>query len=348
MSNFDNGVNVGGWLSQYGDKGHEHFQSFITEKDIAQIASWGLDHVRLPVDYPVIESDDAPGAPLEAGYAYIDNCLEWCAKHGLSVVLDIHEAPGFTFTNDLETETKHRNVLFDDAAVQERFIALWETIARRYANAPVPLIFELLNEVTLPTNDKWNALATKLHTAIRAIDSTTPIMIGGTFNNAVKGLEGLVVIEDPHLIYTFHTYEPLLFTHQNAHWSFAPRTWGEKPSYPGTLPRLAEFLEEYPEFKGEYGDVVDRHLDRNYLAGVVAPAVEFSKAHGVPLYCGEFGVADWIEPESRRRWLADFLSITREHSIGTALWTYKAMDFGVVNVDGSVRDPEYLEILKGN
>lgn len=348
MSDFDKGINLGGWLSQYGTKGHEHFASFITEADIAQVASWGLDHVRLPVDYPVLESDAAPGVALEQGYAYIDQCLEWCAAHGLGVVLDIHEAPGFTFTNDLESETKHRNVLFDDATAQDRFTALWETIARRYATAHVPLIFELLNEVTLPTNDKWNALAQRLHGAIRALAPTTPIMIGGTHNNAVKGLDGLVVIDDPHTIYTFHTYEPLLFTHQNAHWSFAPRTWGEKPEYPGTLPRLAEFLEEYPQFTDEYHDVVDRHLDRHYLAGVVAPAVEFGKKHGKQLYCGEFGVADWIEPQSRRRWLADFLGELREHGIGSALWTYKAMDFGVVNLDGSVRDPEYLEILKGN
>ena len=61
MDGFSSGINLGGWLSQYGDKSHEHFGNFITERDIAQIASWGLDHVRLPVDYPVIESDDAPG-----------------------------------------------------------------------------------------------------------------------------------------------------------------------------------------------------------------------------------------------------------------------------------------------
>lgn len=348
MSEFQNGINLGGWLSQYGQGGRDHFRSFITEADIAQIASWGLDHVRLPVDYPVIESDDAPGVPLEEGYAYIDTCLEWCAAHGLAVVLDIHEAPGFTFTNDLEADTKNRNVLFDDPAVQDRFVALWETIASRYADAPVPLIFELLNEVTLPTNDKWNPLAARTHAAIRALAPTTPIMIGGNHNNAVRGLDGLVVIDDPHTIYTFHTYEPLLFTHQNAPWCVEARTWAQAPEYPGTLPGLAEFLVDHPEFRDAYSDVVARHLDREYLAGVVGPAVEFARAHGVPLYCGEFGVADWIDPPSRRRWLSDFMGELRAHGIGSALWTYKAMDFGVVDLDGTVRDLEYLAILKGS
>jgi endoglucanase len=347
MERFTNGINLGGWLSQYGDKGPEHFSTFITQADIAQIASWGLDHVRLPVDYPVIEADDAPGVPLERGYGYIDACLEWCAKHGLAVVLDIHEAPGFTFTNNLEKSTAHRNVLFDSAEVQDRFVALWEMIAERYKDAPVPVIFELLNEVTLPTNEKWNPLAERLHAAIRSITPDVPVMIGGTHNNAVRGLDGLVVLDDPATVYTFHTYEPLLFTHQNAYWSFAPRTWAESPSYPGELPRLAEFLAEYPEFHGEYADVVGRHLDRDYLAEVLAPAVAFADATGKSLYCGEFGVADWIDPASRQRWLADFLGLLREHGIGSALWTYKAMDFGIVDEHGKVRDEDYLAILRG-
>lgn len=347
MEHFQNGINLGGWLSQYWGKGEEHFSSFITESDIAQIASWGLDHVRLPVDYPVIEAPDAPGVPLEAGYAHIDDLFTWAEKHGLAVVLDVHEAPGFTFTNDLEADTAHKNVLFDSPEVQDRFVALWETIARRYAGVSVPVIFELLNEVTLPVNDAWNPLAERLHAAIRAIAPAVPIMIGGTHNNAVRGLEGLVVVDDPHTVYTFHTYEPLLFTHQNAPWCVEAREWAQSPAYPGTLPRLREFLDANPQFAPLYADVVDRHLDRAYLEGIVAPAVEFSRRTSKPVYCGEFGVADWIEPGSRRRWLADFLSITREHGIGTALWTYKAMDFGVVGEDGSVRDEEYLRILRG-
>lgn len=55
---FHNGINLGGWLSQYEFLASQpltdmnlktHFDSFITEKDIRQIAAWGFDHVRLPV-----------------------------------------------------------------------------------------------------------------------------------------------------------------------------------------------------------------------------------------------------------------------------------------------------------
>ena len=56
MKKFDGykaGVNLGGWISQFRQAKKEHFDSFITEEDIKQIASWGMDHVRLPIDYMV-------------------------------------------------------------------------------------------------------------------------------------------------------------------------------------------------------------------------------------------------------------------------------------------------------
>ena len=51
---FHNGINLGGWLSQYEFLASQpltnvnlkkHFDSFITEKNIKQIAAWGFDHV---------------------------------------------------------------------------------------------------------------------------------------------------------------------------------------------------------------------------------------------------------------------------------------------------------------
>lgn len=347
MSGFSRGINLGGWLSQYREFSEEHFSTFITEADIARIASWGLDHVRLPVDYPVIESDDAPGVPREAGYAHIDDCLRWCAAHGLSVVLDVHEAPGYTFNNDLTAATKSLNTLFDSPEAQARYIALWETLATRYVSAPVPIVFELLNEVTLPSNDKWNDLAARTHAAVRAIAPTTPIMIGGTHYNSVGGLEGLIEIDDPNLWYTFHTYEPLPFTHQNAPWVEPALAWGKSPSYPGILEGLEEFVAENPELPVAWHGLAGKYLDKAYLEWVIEPAVAFAKRTGATMYCGEFGVAEWVEPASRSRWLADITAILREHQIGFSLWSYKAMDFGVVDAAGEVADEEYLKTLLG-
>ena len=72
---FMHGVNLGGWYSQC-NYTEERYNNFITEDDFKVIADWGLDHVRLPIDYELIETDD--GQPLEKGYERIANAIKWC------------------------------------------------------------------------------------------------------------------------------------------------------------------------------------------------------------------------------------------------------------------------------
>ena len=91
---YQKGVNLGGWLSQCIHT-KEHYDSFIGKEDIIKIASWGVDHVRLPIDYNLIE--DAAGCEQKEGYLYIDNALAWCKEAGLNLVLDLHKTAGFSF-----------------------------------------------------------------------------------------------------------------------------------------------------------------------------------------------------------------------------------------------------------
>ena len=74
------GMGIGGWLTNYkrfnvlppdkrmlitiGDM--EHFETYITEDDIAYIASLGMDHVRLGFDQIVVE---------ESPYSYRGNIV---------------------------------------------------------------------------------------------------------------------------------------------------------------------------------------------------------------------------------------------------------------------------------
>lgn len=89
---FQRGINLGGWLSQC-DHTDRHYDTFITENDIAHIASWGMDHVRVPIDYELIEAQGS--IERESGYARIACCLRWCKKHNLNVVLVLHKTYGY-------------------------------------------------------------------------------------------------------------------------------------------------------------------------------------------------------------------------------------------------------------
>ena len=51
----ERGINLGGYLSQCVHS-TEHYDAFIQEEDIRKIASMGFDHVRLAIDYEVLEA----------------------------------------------------------------------------------------------------------------------------------------------------------------------------------------------------------------------------------------------------------------------------------------------------
>jgi len=336
------GVNLGGWLSQYKEYDHKHFQSFISAADIRQIADWGMDHIRLPIDYQILENDAAPGEYIESGFDYIESCLDWCAENGLSVALDMHHAPGYSFTQTLEGEDG--NTLFTSDIAQNRFFALWHAIARRFKGKYPGLAFELLNEIVLPESAPWNLLAKTAVAHLRQTDATRPIIVGSNNYSAVYTLKELELIDDPNIIYTFHSYEPLMFTHQRAPWVPATRTHNAVVDYPGEIAGLEAFATANPEHAWACTDLIGKSLDASFLQRFIQDALDFQQRCQRPVYCGEFGVIELAPPLSRQNWLRDFVSFLNEHKIGRAIWSYKQMDFGLVDANSKVIDPEYVRI----
>ena len=68
----------------------EHRDTYMTEDDFRDIASFGLNMVRLPVPYQVF--GDRP--PLVGCIEYVDKAFDWAEKHGLKILLDLHTVPG--------------------------------------------------------------------------------------------------------------------------------------------------------------------------------------------------------------------------------------------------------------
>lgn len=337
MNRYRKGINVGGWLSQYPSFSSEHFNNFISKEDVERIASWGFDHIRLPVDYPLLEEDLAPFSYKEEGFRYIDRFLAWCSEYGLNVVLDLHKAPGYGF---FESD----NTLFEDERMQARLIGIWKSLSERYSHEGENLLFELLNEVVEPDSTRWNALYPQLVQAIRESDLERWIIVGGNRYNAVGELKNLSLLEDDHIVYNFHFYEPYLFTHQRMPWVDVLRDFDKALYFPGRVTGIPEFIRNYPQY--EYVRELDgQMMDRELLLAHLNQAKEFQAKHGVPLYCGEFGSVTVADPVSRMNWTREVVSFLREHGIGSACWTYKAMDFGLVDENGQVVSAELIQLL---
>jgi glucan 1,3-beta-glucosidase len=68
---------------------NQHWATWITEADFKEIASFGLNHVRIPVGYWAL--NPLPGDPYVQGQlAYLDQAIVWARNAGLKVMLDIH------------------------------------------------------------------------------------------------------------------------------------------------------------------------------------------------------------------------------------------------------------------
>lgn len=330
---FKKGINLGGWLSQCnGNYNERHYTEFITEKDIERIASMGLDHVRLPIDYNVIQNED--GSLIESGFAHIDRCLAQCEKNGLNVLLDLHKACGFVF------DDKTYCGIFSDEKLQNYFIFLWEELARRYGNRE-NIAFELLNEVTaLEFADPWNRISSRAIQAIRKIAPETKIVLGGIFNDSIYGLTLLEPPFDENTVLTFHCYSPLVFTHQGAGWvENMPADF--RISYPQPANRYADQSAKMfgGDFAGEFSPFGEKTVTSEYFEAMFEPAVELAEKYGLPLYCGEYGVIDQADPESTLRWFRDIHAAHEKYGIARAVWSYKEMDYGLI-------DPHYEKIYQ--
>ena len=311
------GINLGGWLSQCAEYSEGHYSSFITENDIKTISEWGLDHIRLPVDYNVIEDEE--GCVLPSGYKHIDDCIEWCGKYGLNVIIDLHKTKGFAFD-----DTAENNIMFDSHELQKHFISLWTNIAARYGkNSNV--VFEPLNEVSKIDSRKWNALISKLLSAIRPFAPDKKIIFGGTQWNSVHTLKLLEIPDDKNIVYNFHFYEPFLFTHQHASWLSAVSDISMR--YPGTM----EIYRKTSENIGCFGSGLKNtdEMGAEFMDKLISEAVDAAVNADVPLYCGEYGVIDQAVVSDTAIWFEDIHSIFEKHGIGRAVWTYKELDFGI-------------------
>lgn len=326
FTGFERGMGIGGWLTNYkrfhvlpehrrlcltvGDM--EHFATYITEEDVAYIASLGMDHVRLGFDQIVLE--ESPYVYREEIFGHLDNFIGWCRKHHLNVVLNLHKAVGNYC--DIHEE----NSLMEDAELQERFIRLWEAMEERYAEDDA-IVFELLNEVLDIDPAKWNALAAKAIARLRVLNKARRIVIGPTCWNNPPMLPKLQVFDDENVIYTFHNYAPFEFTHQRGVLQSPTLYYNRTMPYPGDIERYRDYQRVVHGNDAAYPDL--ERMDITFLRKELQPAIDFIREHPDKiLWCGEFGTIRHADIVWRENWMRDMITILKENHIPYCVWNY--------------------------
>ncbi len=320
---YQKGINLGGWFSQCVHT-EEHYDSFITPEDFPVIKSWGADHVRVPVDYELLE--DRNGEPRESGYLRLEKTIALCREAGLNMVLDLHKTAGFSFDKN-EGEAG----FFENEYYQERFLMLWERIADRFGGNTDMLAFELLNEVTEKEyGPVWNRIASECIARIRAIAPGIPILVGGYWHNSAVSVKDIDVPVDENIIFNFHCYEPLIFTHQGAYWMETMDPDLRLPAY-ASYGEMAAACRRTQIYSCVDLDALpsEEGLSTEFFISFMAEAVAAAEAKSVPLYCGEYGVIDKASPEDALAWYRMINAAFLHYGIGRAAWSYRRMDFGL-------------------
>ena len=322
LTGYMHGINLGGWFSQC-DHSAKRYDYFIRRDDFRRIAGWGFDHVRIPVDYELILDHDFRFA--EDGFRRLDDCILWCKENGLNMILDLHKTVGFSF-DDGENE----DGFFVNEGYQKIFYDIWREFARRYGHQK-NLCFELLNEVSDASYClKWNEIIHKAIQTIREEASDIVIIVGGYHNNSVLAIKDLDDPFDRNIVYNFHCYSPLVFTHQGAYWipkmdtSF--RTGFEHSYSEYRILTCQQIDESHVDFFPEE----DKVIDASYFEELFAEAIRIAEEKDVPLYCGEYGVIDLADPQETLKWYSCIREVFEKYHIGRAMWSYKEMDFGLV------------------
>jgi endoglucanase len=182
---------------------------YITHEDIRFLKGAGFNHIRVSFSWRLFVMETEPRTLDGVGYACLDRVVQWCKAEGLYVILDMHGAPGGQ-TGDNIDDSWGYPFLFESQESQELTIGIWEALARRYADEPTVIGYDLLNEPIAPyfdqelLNPKLEPLYKHIVAAIRQHDENHIVFLGGAQWNTNFNVFGPPF--DDKSAYTFHRY----------------------------------------------------------------------------------------------------------------------------------------------
>ena len=82
-----------------------HWDTWTTQQDIAQMKSYGLNTIRIPVGYWLredlvyLDSEHFP----QGGLQYLERLCGWASDAGMYIIIDLHGAPGAQVAGNPDT-----------------------------------------------------------------------------------------------------------------------------------------------------------------------------------------------------------------------------------------------------
>lgn len=291
------------------------------EADYRALRELGMNAVRFYLNTALLQDDRPPFALRPSGLEWLDRNLAWARRSGVYLILNLHVPPGGFQSNG------EGGALWRERENQERVVALWRELARRYRDEPALAGYDLLNEPVVADDPRqWEDLARRALAAVRAEDPLHAVFVErlnavigrGTspdWNEDRNGEMNFFLLEDGNVVYEFHFYKPMAFTHQGASW----------------IPALLPVRTVYPGPFRDPWSGREQVADRAYLERELAPFLAFGRRHRVPLYLGEFGVIrdGFAEGRNGAGWVADVVDIALAEGVSLTYHDFHEPAFGL-------------------
>lgn len=153
---------------------------WIGARDWDLIAGFGLNLVRLPFVWSLLEDETNPRHLRADAWKYLDAAIAQAEARGLYVILDLHGAVGAQ-GDEHHSGCAGRNQYWTRPDYQERTAWLWRQIAERYRDRGAVAGYGLLNEPWGATPAEMAAQMKRLYTAIREVDRRHVVILPGHY-----------------------------------------------------------------------------------------------------------------------------------------------------------------------
>jgi endoglucanase len=282
------------------------------------IKELGFNYVRLPMSYKCWSDEDDWYKLKEKPLKEIDEAVEFGKQYGIHVCINFHRAPGFCIN---ERVLKEPYNLWEDEQALEACTFHWAHFAERYKGIPNEVVsFDLVNEPTGVSNEKYIEIVSHLVKAIRDIDPDRLIVANG---NQV----GKIPIPEFNkfgLVQATRGYRPSHITHFQASWSNYGKDLKRIPTWPLVM---------------DNGEIYGKNNIMEYFD----PWFTFAEAGG-KVHVNEWGAYKRTPHDVVLAWMKDNLNIWKNAGWGWAMWCFRG-SFGIMD---SCRHNVYYENYRGH
>lgn len=379
------GLNLDQWVTwpgedQWGDAKailpYPEWRKFLKDGDLKALKDAGFDFLRMPVDPSPFLSDQTV-ALRDDLYASVLDSVRMINRAGLKVIVDMHLIPAGGGRKIGMGE------VMDDPQTFERYVDMVRRMGRTLAGEdPRKVAFELMNEPIIDCDadrtSLWPQRQHKLFAAARSSAIKLTLILTGACYSAASSLEKIdpKAIPDDNVIWTFHSYDPFLLTHQGATWAgdFIPYVTGlpypltavPKAQLDVTLDTIRARIKAEAPWTRQSGllayldeQVASMDTSQKLLGLMDAPfnKVEtWAKANGIKpenITLGEFGMirqeygnAYVMPAQYRAAYVRDMIARAQAHGFSWSVWSYGGA-FGIVDAfNGDKAEPDVMNAIR--